>query len=273
MKRCSTACFLICLSLLSSLSQAQTLPPGMENGLEETVSRFQKAFPAVELYVIALQGEQIMLENSKQAELRPGLELSLFREGKAFTHPITGITLGRFEEALGNVRLVEIKEDHCLAQVIGLKPGAEVKQGDKARITTGKIKLALWQAVGHSQQAMGEETLSRQLFYKLEASGRFLVIPPGEFQFALDKLAPGTEQGLPLDKGAESLDKKQLQQLAKTLGIRGIVTVQVKQLGGAAWMESELLSTLSGTVIAKTSVRIQAPAPVQNPNIKGILKN
>lgn len=238
------------LSLLPTLVYGQNLLPGMEKGFEKISSRVEEIFPAVEVYVIAIQEEQIILERPKEIKLQPATELYLFREGKEFTHPITGIVLGRFEESLGEIRVDEIKESYYLASPVILKPGKEVKRGDKARITSTRIKLALWDVKNNFRQTIDKEIFTQQLILKLESSGRFEVIPPDKLQSALDKLAIKKETSLP--------DKEQLRQLAENLGIRGIIEVQLKDLENITLLEAKILSPFSGLQITKESVQLQS---------------
>ncbi len=256
MKRYFSIGLALLLTLLPVSVFAQSSMQDIEKDLERAVSKFKNAYPVVELYVIALQEDKIVLEKSKDAELRPGLELSLFREGKEFTHPITGVVLGRFEELLGTIRVSEVQESFYLARPIDLKPGKEVKRGDKARITSSRIKLAVLEVVDSSGQAIETGTLTQQLTYRLEASERFEVIPQDKLARALDRFS--------IKKDTAALDKNKLKELSKSLGAGGVVVSRVKGLKSVDVLEIQLLSAVSGNVLAKAGVELQsttAPVP------------
>ncbi|MBI5789628.1 MAG: VCBS repeat-containing protein [Candidatus Schekmanbacteria bacterium] len=254
--------FLISLIISPARLFAQTVPPKADSGLNQIVADLEKTFPVVELFVIDKQEDKLLIENNKNVDLRSGMELGLFREGKEFTHPVTGIVLGRFEESLGEIKILEIKDAYCIAQPINLKPNIEVKRGDKARISSSRTKIALGRVPDQTPEI--GTVLIDELIFKLEAGSRFEAISSGEFAAGLEKLG--------IDKNLSAFDKKQLQQIGQALGLRAVLLIKVKTLESANILETRLFSTVSGEVMVKSSgaleVNTAAPFVSQVPEPK-----
>jgi TolB-like protein len=215
-------------------------------GIGEVVARVCASFPPLELYVISVEGDRVILERDEGGKIRPGMELHLFREGKEFTHPVTGKALGRFEESLGNVRVLEVKESYAEGEIIRREQGAVIRRGDKGRITAARIRLAVFQVVNLSSQEVDEEGFTYQLINQLEETNRFEVVQLGELIAALDKLDITDYKQLG--------DEVAVKRLGRLLGVRGVVAAQVREIDHKLILEARLLSAYSGAPIAETSV-------------------
>ncbi len=226
---------------------------GADQGIKEIVSQVHSSFPVLELYVISVDKDKVILEKDAAGKIRPGVELHLFREGEEFTHPLTGKKLGRFEEPLGNLRVISVKENYAEGKIISAEPGAAIKRGDKARITATKIKLAIFQVINLSAKDIDEESLTYQLIDQLEETNRFEIVQMGELITVLDKLNVTDYQQLADD----SIVKK----LGQMLGIRGIVATQLREIDNKLILEAKLLSAYTGTPISKTSVVLTGVTP------------
>src|SRR3989442_11572605 len=121
---------------MAAIAGAQTAPAPFASFVSQIVA----LFPKVEGEVIEVQGTQLTLSVGRRDGLNPGIELALFREGRELRHPKTGEILGRTEESLGRVSVTQVNEAYSLATT---SPVMDVRPGDRVRISSGKIKLAV----------------------------------------------------------------------------------------------------------------------------------
>jgi len=215
--------------------------------LRKVVGVVQRAFPIIELYVVAVEDNgKIFLE--KTGELRLNLELELFREGKEFTHPITGQVLGRFEDGLGRLRITEVAESYAVADIISLNKGKTIRRGDRARITSTKIRFAVAKLINQTQQAVDTETFTQLLINKLEMTGRFEVLPVGELMEAVAKLEAASPDYLE--------DTGLIKKIGQMLEAQGFLICRLKDVGGNLFLESKAVSTYSGVVLSKATAEV-----------------
>src|SRR5256885_347176 len=111
---------------------ARHAPAPSSAPLQAIVNQIVSLFPRVSGDVVEVQGTAVTLSVGKRDGVVPGLELSLFREGRELRHPKTGEVLGKTEKALGRVRVEEVAEAYSIGRV---EPGADVAAGDVARIS------------------------------------------------------------------------------------------------------------------------------------------
>jgi hypothetical protein len=234
--------------LISNIYPVSAGAQGPGQGIKEIVSQVRSCFPILELYVISVEDNKIILEKDKAGKIRPGMELHLFREGKEFTHPVTGKALGRFEESLGNLRVLSVKENYAEGEIISLEKGAVIQRGDKARITATKIELAVFQIINLSSKEIDEESLTYQLIDGLEETNRFEIAQMGELITALDELK--------ITDYTQLADPQVAQKLGQILGIRGIVATQLKEINDKLILEARLLSAYTGDPISKTTIAL-----------------
>src|SRR5688572_23821532 len=131
------------LSLVPSpLALAQPgAPPPAPPSFRVLADQIAALFPTVHTEVVEMAGSRVTLAGGRARGLVPGLELVVVREGRELHHPTTRELLGRMEEALGRVVVVEVFEQYAVAAL--LSGGAGIQPGDKARVPAGKVRLAV----------------------------------------------------------------------------------------------------------------------------------
>ncbi|HYV00924.1 MAG TPA: FlgT C-terminal domain-containing protein, partial [Actinomycetota bacterium] len=107
--------------------------------LQDVVS----AFPAVEGFVVAVDGEQLYLDLTQKDGVQPGQEFTIFRKGEVFRHPITGRPMGRFEDLLGYAQVKRVLPRFSEAVYVTLPGKPEAQPEDGVRITRGRIRVAV----------------------------------------------------------------------------------------------------------------------------------
>src|SRR5574341_1459589 len=148
-------------------ASAQTAPPT----LGVLVNQVLALFPRVNAEVIEVQGGTATLSAGQRDGLVAGIELSLYREGRELRHPKTGEVLGRTEQALGRLAVTQVFEAYSVGTVA---PGTDVRPGDRARVSAGKIKLTLLPLVDGVKDGLAEAA-TYELIEALNRTGRFQI--------------------------------------------------------------------------------------------------
>ncbi len=136
--------------------------------LEELAAAISSFFPKVQGEVKTAQGDTLSVALGRKDGLVPGTALTLWREGKDITHPVTGAVIGRMEEEIGSVEVASAGDTSSIAVV--QKRIKDPRPGDKARITPKKINMALVPVRAERSELVAE--LSR----RLSETGRFAVL-------------------------------------------------------------------------------------------------
>src|SRR5262245_27817043 len=126
-------------------SRAQTQPaPGATAtpppSLGVLADQIKDLFPKVDGEVIEVQGNSVTLALGRKDGIVAGIEMSVYREGRELRHPRTGASLGRTEQTVGRMQIQQVFEAYSIGTAA---QGVEVKPGDKARVSSGKINLTL----------------------------------------------------------------------------------------------------------------------------------
>jgi hypothetical protein len=131
------------LVTLIPLPASAEKPLGVEEftSVDELAGVISSFFPKVQGDVKAVQGDLLTLTLSKKDGLTPGMELTLWRDGKEILHPVTKTVIGHMEDEVGTVEVVSVGDASSTAVV--KKKLTAPKPGDKARITPKKINLAI----------------------------------------------------------------------------------------------------------------------------------
>jgi hypothetical protein len=157
---------LVLLALAASAA-AQTSP----SSLGVLVDQLVALFPKVEGDIIEVQGGAVTFGLGQRDGVVPGIELSIYREGRELRHPRTGALLGRTEQAVGRMVITEVFERYSTARVV---QGDGVRPGDRARVSSGKIRLTVVPLVVGVKDSLAEAAV-QQLIEDLGRSGRFQV--------------------------------------------------------------------------------------------------
>lgn len=213
---------------------------------QEVAQALAEAFPRVETRVAAVDGGAVRLEGPGVAALRPGLELTAYRKGEPFRHPVTNQLLGHSETAGATLTVTAVAADHAMAQVVP-GPGARPPMvGDGARLTAGRIPVAVLPTVGVNTPLESREQTALLLVARfsalLEKTGRFLAVDPRRI---LD---------LPADaRGVVTLPPAEV---ATRLGGPAVLTSRLTSEGGARVLETAWISGQSGATLWAARTRV-----------------
>jgi hypothetical protein len=204
------------------------------------------AFPKVEVHVTAVSADGVRVEGPGVEALHPGLELTVFRRGEMFRHPITNQPLGHTEQVLGTLVVTRQESGAAIGRLVpSAGPGIPAPApGDGARITAGRLPVAVLPTAG-VQAAFDSADQTRLLLVArfsaiLDKTGRFLSVDP---QRVLDQLGPPTSATpSPVE-------------LARRLGGVAVVTSRVVREGSARVLEATWISGQTG----ETLVSVRTP--------------
>jgi hypothetical protein len=240
------------VSLPWAQTPARQAPTASSAPLQAIVNQVVALFPRVAADVIEVQGTTVTISVGKREGVVPGLELSLFREGRELRHPKTGEVLGKTEKALGRMRIDQVAETYSIGSVA---PGTDVAAGDVARISAGKQRVTVVPFVAGVRDAIVEAALSEIV----EGLGR-----SGRIQVAMgDQIGVwATQQGI---KPEEFLEGKGLAEGASRFKAEQVLALNFKMVDRKPYVEARFFALPNTTPVVASatfvpaSVRAAAP--------------
>ncbi|HSE05791.1 MAG TPA: VCBS repeat-containing protein [Methylomirabilota bacterium] len=156
-----------------SPAPANAPPPGPTSSapMIALVDQLLDLFPMFEGEVLEVQAGVLTLGAGAKAGARAGLDVDLFRPGREIKHPRTGELLGRAEDPLGSARITQAQEDFSMASA---PPGAQLKPGDRFRVSSRKVSIVLLPLLGSVKDTL-VETATQEMVERLAGTGRFKV--------------------------------------------------------------------------------------------------
>jgi hypothetical protein len=233
----------VILSALAALTATAQVAPSSIGVLVEQVLGL---FPKVDGDVIEVTNGAVTLSLGRKDGLVSGIELSVYREGRELRHPRTGALLGRTEEALGRIRVDQVFESYATARVT---QGTDVRAGDRARVSAGKILLTVVPLVEGVKDGLAEAAV-QELIESLNRTGRFQVAM-GD-QLAVTLLQGGLQRH-------EILEGKGLGPLAERYKLENALLVHVKPVQKKPFMDVRLF-TFPGTTTLMTTGMFVPPS-------------
>ena len=172
------------------------------------VEQVLSLFPKVDGDVLEVAGNVVTLSAGRRDGVVPGIELSVYREGRELRHPRTGAMLGRTEQGVGRVVVEQVQEAYSTGR---LTQGDDVRAGDRARVSAGKIKLTLVPFVEGVKDGLAAAAV-QELAEGLNRTGRFQIAAGDAVALAL------LQEGL---SRQEILEGKGLANVARRFVARG----------------------------------------------------
>ena len=139
---------------------------------------FVKAFQPLETLIVQVDGDTVFLDAGESAGAQPGQELVVYRKGEPFAHPLTGKPIGRFEDVLGYAQIRRVQPRFSEAQFIALPEKPRPEPEDGARITRGRIRVAVTPVIDLTGKDADLRRVPFMIATTLERSKRFLVVDP-----------------------------------------------------------------------------------------------
>jgi hypothetical protein len=219
----------------------------------EIAERIAATFPKVTGQVIGLEKERVLLDLGAKDNVIPGLELQVYREGQEFKHPYTGQVLGKLDRDVGRVRILEVQPNFSVAEVIQHAEGTMVQQGDRARVTSARVILALPNVDVSDVAGANTRSVTRDLTNALIKTNRFEVMPDQRIRAALAEEKLGATD--------QFTDPAVLQALWKRLRVTAVLLAKLSLLEKAVRWDVQVLSTVRGDTITLASSEVKGAAP------------
>jgi len=209
----------------TSTAQNANAPASMNVLVEQVLS----LFPKVDGDVLEVAGDVVTLSAGRREGVVPGIELSVYREGRELRHPRTGAMLGRTEQAVGRVVIEQVQEAYSTGRLT--TPGADVRAGDRARVSAGKIKLTLVPFVEGVKDGLASAAV-QELAEGLNRTGRFQIAAGDAVAVAL------LQEGL---SRQEILEGKGLANVARRFNLDNVLFVHLKMVQRKPYMDLRLV--------------------------------
>jgi hypothetical protein len=202
---------------------------------------FIKVSQPVEGTVVSLDGTQIFIDLGETSGAQPGQELTVYRKGEVFHHPLTGKPLGRYEEHLGYAQIRRVFSQFSEGTFIAVpdRPAPEV--GDGARVSRGRIKIVVTPLLDLTQSGADIRRVPYLLASVLEGSRRFAVVDP---LAVADMFAGGAlrvEEVLARPERA--------MRVARNLEVTGWIVPVLLERQGVLYLDATWISAITGTAL------------------------
>jgi len=199
------------------------------------------AFPAVEGLVVQVEGERLFLDLTAKDGVQPGQEFSVFRKGEVFRHPINGRPLGRYEDVLGYAQILRVHAQYSEALFVPTEGKALVQPEDGARITKGRIRVAVAPATDLTKANADLRRVPFMLAHALELTKRFQVADPSTvLEHLLSQKTRSEELLVSPGKARTS---------GKTLEVTGWLVPVLIERRGITYLDVTWVSAVTGTAL------------------------
>jgi hypothetical protein len=233
------------LVALATLAGADVASAGLADRVGATfvlmADDFIKASQPVEGTVVSVDGKRIFVDLGEASGAQPGQELTVYRKGEVFHHPLTGRPLGRYEEHLGYAQIRRVVSQFSESTFVSLpdRPAPEV--GDGVRVSRGRIKIAVTPMLDLTRSGADVRRVPYLIASVLERSKRFVVVDP---LAVADMFAGGTlrvEEFLARPERA--------MRVARNLDVTGWIVPVLIERQGVLYLDATWISAITGSAL------------------------
>jgi hypothetical protein len=202
---------------------------------------FVDAFRPIEALVVSLEGQEIFLDATPTGGAQLGQEFTVYRKGEPFVHPLTGRTLGRYEQVLGYAQVVRLYANFAAATFIPAENAPPARAGDGARITRARIRVAVTPTLDMTGSRADLRRVPFLIAAALEGSKRFL---------AVDSLAVGDMFASGSVRVEEMLARpERAVRAARNLEVAGWVVSMLLERRGVIYVDVTYISAITGNAL------------------------
>ena len=239
------ASFAAVLVALATLATGASASAGLADRVGATFSLmaddFIKTSQPVDGTVVSLDGNQIFLDLGQGSGAQPGQELTVFRKGEAFHHPLTGKPLGRYEEHLGFAQIRRVFPQFSEATFVPVPDRPAPQPGDGARVSRGRIRVAVTPLLDLTQSGADVRRVPYLIASALERSKRFVVMDP---LAVADIFTAGTL------KVEEVLARpERAMRVATNLDVTGWIVPVLLERQGRLYLDTTWISAITGIAL------------------------
>src|SRR5689334_17172247 len=201
---------------------------------------FIQAFQAIEGIIVSIEGDEVFLDIGGMRGGQVGQEYTIYRKGVAFLHPLTGKALGRYEEVLGWAQVRQVQPEFSVATFVPAPDKARPQPEDGARITRGRIKVAIAPVLDMTSTGSDLRRVPYLLGTVLERSKRFQVVDPLAVG---DMFASGLRVEEMLARPERAI------RAAKNLDVAGWVVPVLLERRGGITLDVTYISAITGVAL------------------------
>jgi hypothetical protein len=154
---------------------------------------------------------------------------------------------------VGRVRILEVQPNFSVAEIIQQTEGTAVQQGDKVRVTSARVIVALPNVDVTDVAGANTRSVTRDLTNALIKTNRFEVMPDQRIRAALAEEKLGA--------GDLLADPAVLQALWKRLRVTAVLVAKLSLLEKAVRWDVQVLSTVRGDTIVLAGTEVKGAAP------------
>lgn len=202
---------------------------------------FITAFTPLETIVVQIEGDTLYLDAGASTSAQAGQELVIYRKGEAFSHPITGRPLGRYEDVLGYAQIRRVHPRFSEAAFIPLPDKPRPAPEDGARITRGRIRVAVTPVLDLTRNDADLRRLPYMIATMLERSKRFQVVDPLAVNDMLASASVRVEEVLARPERAS--------RVARNLEVMGWLVPVILERRGTTYLDVTWISAVTGTAL------------------------
>lgn len=227
------------------LASAPVAHAGLADRIAATFSTMAddlvKAFQPLEGLVLDRDGDRIYLDIGQETGAQVGQELTVFRKGAAFHHPVTGKVLGRYEDVLGYAQVRRVLPRLAEAVFIPVPGQPEPRAEDGVRISRGRIRVAIAPVLDLSASDADVRRVPYLFAMLLERSRRFHVVDPLVVSDTITAQRVRVEELLARPERAVPL--------GKTLEVSAWLVPILIRRGGQTYLDTTWVSAITGTAL------------------------
>ncbi len=143
-------------------------------GLDRIVSQIDSMFPPLEGVVVSVDRQILTLDLKQGQPIKQGDRLKLIRFGRDIIHPVSKQKIGRKETDLGEVEVIEVRQNFSLAKL--MDPTTLVRASDGVRSPFNELTFVVATPRDETRKkAIDSDLLRMRLEEKLASHPRFQV--------------------------------------------------------------------------------------------------
>jgi len=216
------AILMLLITLLVSPAFAEKgLGPEEFTSVDDLAYAIAAYFPKVQGGITAVQGDRLTLALGEKNGIMPGMELTLWREGREILHPTTKAVIGYAEDEVGIIEVVSVKDTTSIA--VMKKKLKAPQAGDRARITPKKIGIGILPIRNDKPEII------QNLAGRLGEMGRFTVL--------------GNEKVNAFLKDRKQRDTDLIKEMGSTYSLDAVVAVGIFPTDGKYLVTSRIFYT------------------------------
>ena len=142
-------------------------------GLDRIVSQIDSMFPPLEGVVVSVDRQILTLDLKQGQPIKQGDRLKLIRFGRDIIHPVSKEKIGRKETDLGEVEVIEVRQNFSLAKL--MNPTTLARTSDGVRSPFNELTFLVATPAIETKKNIDKDLLRIELEEKLASNPRFKV--------------------------------------------------------------------------------------------------